>query len=375
MFTKYGTIGVVTSLLGFSSVGAEVVQTQPVTFEPRFPVVELHDRQPEPAESSQELQTQPTPFSVWIDLKAREDETSSWPIWLESIEFHDHLTPDQNGIQRTVRIRFRNFSKLHSKLLARLHYVDIPGAEPTIAAWSETAVQSFKVGPLGQGLGLATADSFIISTQGVDYIDIDVNGNGANLLGVFLASLGAPAAPAPIDFPPATESFDPFGASASGRISSSDSVLYGRVKAPLLDETVKLSDEDGRSVAVEFDLEEVPLLAMVTFEVLNLDLARLPFVLCNARRVGTAEVALPDLADPAYRGVARALQPDLEFHYSNWVRCNLLIPASLLQAGTNRLEVVTYSDTEGIAVRAVELQLKYNSTMFDYELQPLNYKR
>lgn len=323
------------------------------------------------ARSHSEPATQPTPFTVWIDLSRRDSRPVSWPIWLESIEKHDHLSTDQRGMIHTVRLRFRRFSHLGADLLVRLHFVDDPGTPPSLTAWSETGSVSIQSGPLGQRTGLPTFETVVLPMENVDYLDIDVPGSGRSLIGMVLTSLDPAAIAAPVDFMPRETAIDPFGASAPDFAGGEDTELFGRLKATLLHEVLLLSAGRGQWAALEFDLESPPLLALVTFEVLNLDPRSPLHVRMNGVPLGTAEAHLPDLADPAWRGTVRPLQRDMEFHYAGWTRCRKIVPASALVSGLNRLEIQSGTESETVAVRAVELQLKYNSSSFDYNLAPL----
>ena len=86
--------------------------------------------------------------------------------------------------------------------------------------------------------------------------------------------------------------------------------------------------------------------------------------------LGAAKMRLPDLADPAYRGDVRPLERDMHFRYTGWLPCQMIIPASALRAGANRLSLVANAQGGAIAVRAVELQLKHNWKNFEYNLSP-----
>jgi hypothetical protein len=66
-----------------------------------------------------------------------------------------------------------------------------------------------------------------------------------------------------------------------------------------------------------------------------------------------------DLADPALTGAIEAARPDTVYRYAGWLKCQKVIPGSLLTAGTNELLLSTPGQTTPVAIRAVEVQLKY----------------
>ena len=152
---------------------------------------------------------------------------------------------------------------------------------------------------------------------------------------------------------------------------SDDLTLFGRVKATIDSGVTKLTADESPTGTWEFELQTVPLLAVLTFEILDADAEAPPNVTMNDRPLGAVNVSLPDLADPAYVGLVRALEPGMRFRYSGWLRVQKVIPAAALQTGTNRFVLELPSNAAGaIAVRALSLQLKYNWTNLDYSLAP-----
>src|SRR5678815_2230554 len=105
---------------------------------------------------AQTLRRQAAPFSVWIDLRevsaGKMTRAAALPIWLDSVQFD--LSPhsaDSTG-QSIYRLHFRRMSHLNAELHLRLFFDDKAGNAPTITGWSETGVQHFTSGPLGNGL-------------------------------------------------------------------------------------------------------------------------------------------------------------------------------------------------------------------------------
>jgi hypothetical protein len=86
--------------------------------------------------------------------------------------------------------------------------------------------------------------------------------------------------------------------------------------------------------------------------------------------LGAAHLFFPDLADPGYVGTVRPLQRDMQFRYTGWVRAQQIVPGSALQAGLNSVVFGLNRNSEPIAIRSVEIQLKYNWTGLGYELAP-----
>jgi hypothetical protein len=310
---------------------------------------------------AQEMQTQPAAYSVWIDLQALHEtgKTPALPIWLESIEKHQKPAEQDAAPNTTYRLRFRKMEGLHRELLVRLHFVDRAEAQPEISAWTETGNREFYSGKLGSGIGLPTSESLVAPVAGVDYMDLDVTGDGGNLLGIFLSSVRTTEVRHSLDFELPATLADPFQKLAPVKTSEADQLLFGRVKALLAAEEIRLSPEDGNSVAFQFELESQPSLAVLTFEVLNADVSSGVQVMVNGGEPGSASIALPDLADPAYREAPQRPGADVEYRYAGWLKCQKIISGSALHAGQNQI-VVSNAQNRPVAIRAVEMQLKYH---------------
>src|SRR5207244_531841 len=126
---------------------------------------------------------------------------------------------------------------------------------------------------------------------------------------------------------------------------------------------------ESPSVIWEFDLQAVPLLGLVTFEVLNADAETPLEVVVNDRALGAANVTWPDLADPGYLGTARPLD-SMRFRYTGWLRAQKTIPGAALRIGSNRVILQLPAGAEAAAVRAVELQLKHQWQNPDSTITP-----
>ena len=347
------------------------------------------------AVNAQELVTQPTPFTVLLDfalMRKPDMPAQALPIWLESAQIvHDDpvdpkppvnaTTPPAPPLSTIYRLRLRPMPGLNDSVLLRLFFEDKPDAHPKVTGWSETGAQSFPTRQLGAGLGLPASESLAIPTKGVDYIEIEVAGDGSSVSKAFLATLKKNQVSTAFDFAPAEPVTDPFGAAAPSAISPNDLFLFGRVRATLDAGPVKLDHLDPKkvtdpttttdpsSVQFGFNLEGEPLLAMVTFEMLNVDPTAPVEAWVNGQPLGPVSVQLPDLADPAYAGIVRSFEK-MRFHYTGWVRCQKAVPGWALRSGANAFTLQLPTDAPPGAVRVVELQLKHSWNIFSYTTSP-----
>lgn len=326
-----------------------------------------------PAVRAQELREQPTPFSVWLDFRALASASPphlSLPIWLASLRT-ERVSADENGPSKTIyRLHFRRVGDLNASLQFRLFFDDLKDAAPTISGWSETGAAVFEHGPFGTGLGLPTSENLALPMAGVDYIDIITSGDGSNIRGLFLASLKRAEIQHALDYEAPAAVSDTFDNLPTTTLKADDMSLYGRVKASLDPGVTKLTPRDEPDGMWEFDLQAPPLGALVTFELLDADLQAPPEIFVNDRPLGAVAVHQPDLADPAYIGLVRPLEADMRFHYAGWLRAQRAIPGSALRAGLNKIVIRLHGDSGPVAVRTLELQLKYNSPALDYTLAP-----
>lgn len=317
---------------------------------------------------AQELKEQPTPFSVWLDFRSLQKsrpQKSGLPIWLESVE-RMAVVADR----AMVRIHFRRMGALTDELQLRLFFVDTAGASPVITGWTETGSQPFSSPPLGEGLGVETSESVIIPATDLDYIDIEVPGDGSNLRGAFIATLRKFDTLHGLDFEKPEELADPFGVHARTRSFKDDLRLYGRVRATIDAEPLTIDAKSGGLGSYEFSIQSRPLLASVSFDVLGATPLEPLLAYINDAYVGTVNIAFPDLADPAFRGASAPMEPDLRFRYTGWVKGQVMIPGSQLVEGLNKFVLRVTNTSGSIVVRTVEIQLKYPSSTFEYDLHP-----
>lgn len=310
---------------------------------------------------AQELVTQPTPFSVQLDLRTRSKEHPLYPIWLQDLTVSTQPAQDEKSAPTTVfRLLLRQVGELNRELLVRLFFEDFADKNPKVSAWSELGDKLFESKPLGTGVGLPTSASVIVPTNRAAYIEVSVSGDGANLGSLFLSSIRSSTVKQALDFDLSASLADPFGNQASPESTSTDQLLYGRVLATIDDGAPIRLFADAEPASFEFELAQQPLVALITFEVLNAD-PQIPVeITANERPLGAASMSLPDLADPAYQAqLAKGQNGDCHFRYNGWVKCQKLIPTSALHSGTNKFLFAPGQGAADVAVRSVSLQLKY----------------
>jgi hypothetical protein len=320
---------------------------------------------------AQELKQEPVPYSVWLDFQALSKPNPpkvSLPIWLESVQSDRPRVPKGEPPVTVVRMRLRHVGLLNREVQLRLFFDDQPGYSPSVRAWTETGTPRFQSGPLGSGLGLPTSETVIVPVDEADYLEVSVPGDGRTLRGAFLASVRLVETRIGLDLGVAQSFAEPFGNLSPHAVPENDSLLFGRVRATLEARPLKVSAPEPAEW--DFQLDRLPVLAVVSFEVLNVDLTYPPELELNGTSLGAVTPQLPDLADPAYRGEVRPLETDMRFHYTGWLRCQKMIAPSSLKTGVNELRIVVGRQTGTVAVRAVTIELKHNSRNLDYTLVP-----
>lgn len=323
------------------------------------------------AAGAQELREQPTPFSTWIDFQAigsTHAPKQALPIWLESARRVAQPANTNSPVNTTFRIHLRRVGALNGQLQFRLFFDDAPGASPVVSGWSETGTKHFLSNPLGSGLNLPTSESLVIPAEAVDYIDVTVPGDGANVRGAFLATLKKSETLHAIDFAEPAEVHDAFENLPASEPAANDTFLFGRVKAGLEAGAITLTPGDSSSITWQIELDAIPLLALITFEVLDVDPLHPPEWIINGTPLGGAVIHLPDLADPAYQGIIGPNEALPHFQYNGWLRGQQAIPSSMLRSGLNKLVLRLDRKSNALAVRAVEMQLKHHWQNLDYKL-------
>jgi hypothetical protein len=305
---------------------------------------------------AQDLARQPTAYTAYLDFR---NPSQDLPIWIERVETDTIQADGTNAAKTVYRVRFRRFAGLVDEILLRVYFDDIAGAQPVVSGWNEIGEQMTAPQTLGQGLGLPSSQTLRIPMAGVDYVDITVPGEGGGVRGALAVALRDTQTREALDFGGTAEVTDPFGNAAPTLTGTDDVLLFGRVKATLEPGVVPLSAGDQGAAIFDFPLEKPPLVALLTFEILNADIAAPPNLSVNGQDAGAVSVSVTDLADPALTGAAEPGRPDVVYRYSGWLKCQKVIPGSLLLAGTNEIILGTPGQTTPVALRAIEVQLKY----------------
>lgn len=343
---------------------------------------------------AQELESKSTPLSAWIDLRPAVPEAvpQTAPTWVEAFDY----VPAKNAggtvetisvkiasataVEQTVtastesvyRVRVHRPAAGVSALQVRLFYDDRTGeGRPHVSVWNELGDELMRSEPLGQGLGLPSSDTLVVPMEGADYLEFSAPGDGSQMRAVFLTWLEKAEVQQPVDFPATEAVKEPFQILSTTRTHRQDSYLYGVVTARLQGgQAVVLKTGAAPAATFEFQLERQPLVAVVTYEVLGATLNASPTVAVNQSPSSSSEVYLPDLSDPGYRGETREGDSRMGFRYTGWVRAQKVISGETLAAGLNSLTVALSKDSDTVAIRSVQIQLKYNWEKLDYVLSP-----
>ena len=331
-----------------------------------------------PPEGTQVLKSsqsaEAAPESAWLDLRQNSPTHSkiqAAPSWVESISFAP-ATATSEGPKKTVfRIRLTRPNEECQLLLFRLYFDDQPEEQPELIAWDESGTQLLRSGPLGQKTGLATSSSTVVPMIGVTAIDVEVPGDGRSVRGAYLDWMKTNQVMRPMHAEQQKLAADPFGATTPLRAGEEDAEVYGTVTAPLTAATIPIGSSMQNGASFQFGLEAQPLVALLTFEVASPQIEVPPEIYVNGQDVGPATLVLPDLADPAYRGLSLSLLQTMQFQYTGWVRAQKIVPASILKAGPNDVIILAGAGTSASAIRETQIQLKYLWDKSDYLLEPL----
>ena len=314
------------------------------------------------------------PDSAWLDLRQSNPRIpKSRPLRPGWNRFPSRRPkPSAGCAEKSVfRIRLTRPNEDCQLLLFRLYFDDRPEQQPELIAWDESGTQLLRSGSLGQKTGLATSSSTIVPMIGVTAIDVEVPGDGRSVRGAYLDWMKIEPGDAPDARRAAEADGRPFAAAPPLKAAEEDAEVYGTVTAPLTAETIPIGPSLQNGAAFQFGLEAQPLVALLTFEVASPQIEVPPEIYVNGQDVGPASLVLPDLADPAYRGLSLSLLQTMQFQYTGWVRAQKIVPASILKAGTNDVIILAGAGTSASAIRETQIQLKYLWDKSDYLLEPL----
>lgn len=321
-----------------------------------------------PIARAQELRTHRTALTAWVDLRNTRSDSQTVPSWVEGIEYRGSRQTAA-GARSVFRIRLSRPAAATDDLQIRLLFDDRPASYgPEVTAWDELGAEVIRSGPLGQGLDLPSSDTVTFPMEGVNYLEIEAPADGSSVRGVFLTWLTKTEIRQAADFASGETIRQPFHILAPRRASKDDAYLFGVVTATLQTEPLTLKAPAANATTLQFDLESQPLVAVLTYEALGVTIDAPPDVAVNGHSLGACAFSLPDLADPAFQGLARTLDPQMAFRYTGWVRGQKVVPGNLLKGGLNNLTLQLSDGSESVAVRSVEIQLKYNWEKLDYLL-------
>lgn len=324
-----------------------------------------------------EIEPAPQPLAdnaqtAWLDLRQNttgRTGAQSAPSWVKAVAMLPQPLEDATRTT-TFRIQLAQPSADLPLLMFRLFFDDKPGERPRVVASDKEGAVVLQTTPLGLGLNLATSETVIVPAAGVSTVEVEVPGDGRTVRGAYLNWMKSGEIVRPADAQQRYMLPETFGAAAPLRAEGGDVENFGTVTASLAPETIAIGPSVEQGAAFQFPLEAQPLAAMVTFEVSSAYVDALPEVYLNGENLGQVTVALPELADPAYRGEMKPLLRQMRFQYTGWLRAQKLLPASSLHTGPNDLLVIAGAGTPASAIRATQIQLKYVWEKFDYQLIP-----
>jgi hypothetical protein len=311
--------------------------------------------------------------SAWLDLRqipAANSKPQTSPDWIEALSLVPTEKADGVPEKTVFRIRLNRPTPESQVIFFRLFFDDLPEQQPRLTAWDESGTVVMQSGPLGAGVGLSISESLMVPMLGVSTIDVEVPGDGKSIRGAYLDWMANAEVLHPLSADHRDLIPEPFAAMAPLHAMPQDMERFGTVTASLADETIRIGASTSQGASFQFGLESQPLMALLTFEVASPNIESPPEVYVNGESIGPVALTLPELADPAYRGVTSSLVRGMRFHYTGWLRAQKLVPASSLKVGPNDILIIGGPGTPSSAIRATQLQLKYLWDKTDYQLQP-----
>lgn len=315
----------------------------------------------------------PAARTAWLDLRQNTNGRpgpQSGPAWVKAVTMLPQEMKDGAVAKTTFRIQLAQPSPDLPLLMFRLFFDDKPEQRPRLLASDNEGGLVLQTTPLGLGLSLATSETVMVPAAGVSTVDVEVPGDGRTIRGAYLDWMASGEVVRPVDSEQRYVMGETFGSETPLRAPTDDVEKLGTVTATLAPETIAIGPSVQQGAAFQFPLEAQPLAAMLTFEVSSAYVDSLPEVYLNGENLGQVTVALPELADPAYRGEMKPLIRQMRFQYTGWLRAQKMLPASLLRNGPNDLLVIGGAGTPSSAIRATQIQLKYVWEKFDYQLIP-----
>jgi hypothetical protein len=315
---------------------------------------------------------QATPESAWLDLRqstSRNSRTQNAPVWVEAVTLLPAQSTGDMSSKSVFRIRVAQPSANYQVLFFRLFFDDKPGQLPELIAWDESGTHVLRSGALGSGINLPSSDSVMIPMTGALSIDIEVAGDGKTVRAAYLDWMTSSNVVHPLGAERRDVIPEPFSSMPPLHSPTQDEEHFGTITATLAAETIRISGNIQESAAFQFGVETQPLAALLTFEVANPRIDAPPEVYLNGQDIGPVSLALPELADPGYRGEMESLVRQMHFQYTGWLRAQKIVPVTNLKVGTNDLTIVNGTGSGPSAIRATQIQLKYLWDKSDYLLQ------
>jgi hypothetical protein len=312
------------------------------------------------------------PQSAWLDLRQRVDAsatTQAAPDWVKAVRMTAASDQNSGSFKTIFRIQLARPPGDYRVLFFRLFFEDKADVRPELTAWDESGTQVLHSGALGSGVNLPSSDSALIPMHGISLIDIEVPGDGKTVRGAYLDWMGSSDVAHPLNAEHRDVIPEPFSAMPPLHPPLQDTEKFGTVTATLAAETIHIGADIQEAAAFEFGVEARPLFALLTFEVASPQIDAPPEVYLNGEDIGAVSLALPELADPGYRGEMEPLVREMHFRYTGWLRAQKIVPVGSLKIGTNTLVVSSPAGTTA-AIRATQIQLKYLWDKSDYILQP-----
>jgi len=309
--------------------------------------------------------------SAWLDLRqtAKSGSIQAVPNWVESVSL---VAADQksDAASTVFRIRLNKPGDAQSVLFFRLFFNDKPGSQPELVAWDESGSQLLRSGPLGSGIDLDSSESVMIPMHGIATIDVQVPGDGATARSAYLewmtsSELVHAASAGTQDSVP-----QPFSLTTPLHARTHNAEQFGAVTASLAADPIRIGSRSDQAAVFQFGMESQPLLALISFEIAGPRIDSPPEVIVNGANVGVVSLALPELADPAYRGEMHTFMNEMQFQYTGWVRAQKIVPLASLQVGANDIVIVNGPNGGASVIRSTQIQLKYLWDKSDYILKP-----
>ena len=312
--------------------------------------------------------------SAWLDLRQNtpgNSRTQSAPSWVEAVTLLPAAQATGKTTSKSVfRIRVVQPSVDYQVLFFRLFFDDKPGQQPELIVWDESGTHVLRSGVLGSGINLPSSDSVMIPMTGASSIDIEVPGDGKTVRATYLDWMASGSVAHPLNADRRDVIPEPFSSMPPLHSPSEDVEHFGTVTATLAAETIPIGTQiQEGAAAFQFAIESQPLAALLTFEVANPCIDLPPQIYINGQDIGPVSLALPDLADPGYRGEMAPMVRQMHFQYTGWLRAQKIVPVTSLKVGANDLIVANGTSSEPSAIRATQIQLKYLWDKSDYLLK------